>query len=438
MKVTEEKIGNCQVVLNVEVEAERVERSLHQASQRVSQRARIPGFRKGRAPYRIVLQRLGEGAIYNEALQELIPEVYREVLTDRGIEPFDLPSLEVVQRKPLILRVTVPLEPIVELGDYRQIRLSPEEVSVKEEEIDALLARIQKENAQEIPVERPARLGDCLTLDVEGHVDGGPRIDTEVEDFILTAETSKPAPGFSEQLVGMMTGQGKEFALTLPADYPDEDLAGKEANFSVLLHEVKEIRLPEIDDDLARTVGDFETLDGLKDRLREGLRAKAESEAQERFVEEVLATVIGQAKIECPPILLEREFDQMVKERIAWLERSGFTFEGYLKALQKSEEEWREELRPQAEERLKRSLVLGKVAELEGIEVEPAEIDDEIERMTQPFGDRADVVRRKLSSDESRHDIALRLYGRKALRRLVEIAKGGAEEIIEQKGAEVS
>lgn len=422
MKVTEERIGDCQVVLNVEVEAERVEAALRRASQRISQRVRIPGFRKGKAPYRVVLQSFGEGAIYDEALKELGPEVYQEALADRGIKPFDQASLDVIQLKPLILKMTVPLEPIVELGDYRQIRLTPEEVSVEEEEVNALLARIQKENAQEIPVERPARLGDRLTLDVEGRVAGGPLIDADVEDFILTAEASKPAPGFSEQLVGMMAGQEKEFSLTLPADYPDKDLAGKEAAFRVVLHEVKEIRLPEIDDDLARMVGDFETLDELKGRLREDLQAEAESEAQGRFAEKVLATVIAQAKIGFPPTLLEREIDRMVEERVARLKHLGFTLEGYLKAIEKSEEEWREELRPQAEERLKRSLVLGKVVELEGIKVEAAEVEGEIERRAQLSGDRADAARESLSSAPSRRNIALELYGRKALQRLVEIA----------------
>jgi len=427
LKVTEERVGSCQAVLNIEVGEERVEAALRRASQRISRRVQIPGFRRGKAPYRVVLQSFGEEALYDEALEELAPEVYREALADKGIEPFDQASLDVVQLKPLILRITVPLEPIVELGDYRQIRLAPEEVNVEEEEVNALLAQIQKENAQEVPVERPARLGDCLIIDVEGTVEGEPIIKAEEERFVLTVDTPKPAPSFSEQLVGMRAGQEKEFSLIYPADYSDEKLAGKEVTFRVFLHEVKEIRLPAIDDDLARTVGDFETLDELKEALQEDLRAEAESEAQERFAEKVLAAVIAQAKIEFPPILLEREIDHMVEERVARLRRLGFTLEGYLEMVEKSEEEWREELRPQAEERLKRSLVLGKVAELEGIEVEEAEIEEEIERRTQLLGDRADVARESLSSAPSRRNIALELYGRKALQRLVEIATKGPE-----------
>ncbi|MFQ5987744.1 MAG: trigger factor [Dehalococcoidia bacterium] len=427
LKVTEERIGSCQAVLNIEVGEERVEAALRRASQRISQRVQIPGFRKGKAPYRVVLQSFSEEAIYNEALKELGSEVYREALADRGIEPFDQASLDVIQLKPLILKITVPLEPIVELGGYRQTRLTPEEVSVEEEEVNALLAQIQRENAQEVPVERPTKLGDCLTIDVEGSVDGKPIIKVEGERFIPAADMPNPAPGFSEQLVGMMAGQEKEFPLVYPADYSDESLAGEEAAFCVFLHEVKEIRLPAIDDDLARTVGDFETLDELKGRLREGLRAEAESEAQERFAEKVLATVIAQAKIEFPPILLEREIDRMVEERVARLRRLGFTLEGYLKAIEKSEEEWREELGPQAEERLKRSLVLGEVAELEGIEVEAAEIEEEIDRRAQLLGDQADAARESLSSAPSRHNIALELYGQRALQRLVEIATEGPE-----------
>jgi len=427
LKVTEERVGSCQAVLNIEVGEERVEAALRRASQRISRRVQIPGFRRGKAPYRVVLQSFGEETIYNEALKELVPEVYREALADREIEPFDQASLDVIQLKPLILRMTVPLEPIVELGDYRQIRLAPEEVNVEEEEVNALLAQIQRENAQEVPVERPAKFGDCLIIDVEGSVDGRPIIKAEGERFVPAAGMPNPAPGFSEQLVGMKAGQEKEFSLIYPADYSDESLAGKEGTFRVFLHEVKEIRLPAIDDDLARTVGDFETLDELKERLRESLRAEAESEAQERFAEKVLAAVIAQAKIEFPPILLEREIDHMVEERVARLKRLGFTLEGYLKAIEKSEEEWREELRPQAEERLKRSLVLGKVAELEGIEVEDAEVEEEIERRIQLLGDRADAARESLSLAPSRRNIALELYGRKALQRLVEIATEGPE-----------
>lgn len=400
-------------MLTIEVEEGRVQEALHQTARQVSRRLKIPGFRPGKAPYHIVARMVGQEALYDEAIQQLAPKVYEEALTESGVEPFAKAQIEVLQRAPLILKAIVPLRPVVELGNYRQIRIAPEEVTVAEEDVDALLAQLQRENAQVVPVDRPTRMGDEIILDLKGTLDGQTVIEAQRETLAMVEEGTDWPPGLVEELVGMAVGQGEEFTLFYPEDYPSEDLAGHEVTFQATVHEVKERCLPEIDDELAKTVGDFETLEELRERIRHNLQARAELEARERLADRVLAAAIEGAKIEYPPILLERESEAMLAEYAARVEQQGFTFEGYLEAQQKSRDDLMNELRPQAEERLKRALLLGKVTEVEGIEVEAAEIDEEIERIAKLYGDEA---------AKSRPSIENRLLAQKALQRLVEIA----------------
>ncbi len=426
MKVSTERLENCQMALTIEVDEERAERALREAARRISKRVRIPGFRPGKAPYEVIRRIFGEEALYNEILDELGEAVYKEALKETGIEPFAPARVEDIQLKPLVMKMVVPLAPVVELGDYRRIRLTPPQVIVGEERVEAALRRIQEDNATLRPVDRPARLGDLAVVDIEGRVKGEVVIQERRRKLTLRADS--PFPGFGERLVGMAVGEEREFALTCPEDYADKALAGKEIHFKVLLHELKEKVLPDIDDALARTVGDFETLEELKAALREGLRAQAEQEAEERFAEEVLTKVVEEAKVEFPPVLLERELDEMMEELDRRLKREGLSLDNYLRMKKQSREEFRAELTPRAKERLKRALVLGKVVELEGLKVDEKEVEEEVRRISQPFGPRTGAMGEALASPEQERSLALDLLTRKALQRLVAIAKGELEE----------
>lgn len=433
MKVTAERLENCQVELTIEVDEERVEQELRSVARRISKEKRIRGFRPGKAPYDVVLRLFGKDALYQQALEDLVQAVFKEALEKEGIEPFAQAELMDVQSEPMVLKMVVPVAPIVELGEYRQLRLTPPEVSVSDEEVEAALKRIQAQHSQWQPVQRPAQLDDQAIVDIESTVEGEVILSNQERALLLRAESPYPLPGFNEQIVGMVIGEDKEFDLTYPENSANEKLAGKESNFKVHLHDLKELVLPEMDDDLAKTVGDFETLDDLKAKVRENLQAEAEGEAESRFSSEVLNATVERARIEFPPVLVESELDSLLEEKDRTLRRQeGLTLDNWLEINKKSQEEYRDELRPQATERLKRGLALGKVTELEGITVEEEEVKDQIERMSSAFGEQADKARDVFSSPDNMRSIASDLLTNKALQRLIAIARGEVEAEIDE------
>jgi trigger factor len=338
----------------------------------------------------------------------------------------------------MVLKMVVPVAPIVELGDYRQLRLTPPEVTVSDEKVEDALKRIQAQHGQWQPVERPAQLDDQAIVDIESTVEGEVVFSNQERALLLSAESSYPLPGFNEQIVGMTIGEDREFDLTYPENLANENLAGKESHFKVHLHDLKELVLPEMDDDLAKTVGDFETFDELKAKVREGLQAEAEREAESHFSSEVLTATVERARIEFPPVLLESELDGFLEEQDRALkQQEGLTLDNWLEINKKSQEEYRDELRPRAAERLKRGLALGKVVELESITVEEEEVEDQIERMSSAFGEQADKARDVFSSPDNMRSIASELLTNKALQRLMAIARGEVEDEIEDEIDEV-
>jgi trigger factor len=433
LKVTAERLENCQVELTIEVDEERVEQELQRAARRVSKRRRIPGFRPGRAPYDAVLRLFGKDALYQEALDDLGQAVFKEAMEKEGIEPFAQAELMDIQLEPMVLKMVVPVAPIIELGNYRQLRLTPPEVTVSDEEVEDALKHIQAQHGQWQPVERSAQLDDQVIVDIESTVEGEVVFSNQERALLLRAEAPYPLPGFSEQIVGMVIGEDREFDLTYPEDLATEELAGKESHFKVHLHDLKELVLPELDDDLAKTVGDFETFDGLKARVRENMQAEAEREAESRFTSEVLTATVERAQIEFPPVLAERELDSLLEEQDrVFRQREGLNLDNWLEINKKSKEEYRDELRPRAVERLKRGLALGKVVELEGITVEEEEVEAEIERMSSSFGEQADKAREVFSSPDNMRSIASDLLTNRALQRLAAIARGKVEDEIDE------
>jgi trigger factor len=313
------------------------------------------------------------------------------------------------------------------------LRLTPPEVTVSDEEVKAALKRIQAQHSQWQPVERLAQLDDQVIVDIESTAGGEVVLSNQEQALLLKAESSYPLPGFNEQIVGMVIGEDREFDLTYPENFPNEELAGKESHFKVHLHDLKELVLPELDDDLAKTVGDFETLDDLKTKVRETLQAEAEREAESRFASEVLTATVERGRIEFPPVLLERELDSLLEERDrVSKQQEGLTLDNWLEINKKSKEEYRDELRPRAVERLKRGLALGKVVELEGITAEEEEVEVEIERRSSAFGEQADKARDVFSSPDNMRSIASDLLTSKALQRLMAIARGEVEDEVDE------
>jgi len=377
LKVETERLENCQVALTIEVDEERTKRALQNAARRISRRAKIPGFRPGRAPYNVVARIFGQEVLYQEVVDELGNAVYREALEETGLEPFDQATITDYETDPLVLKMVVPLAPLVELGDYRQMRLEPEEEAVREEDIDEALKRIQEQNILWEPVKRPAQWGDLAIVDIEGTVKGETVIGSEGRELILEADSSYPLPGFSDKLLGMIVDEQREFTLTYPEDSENKKLAGQQAHFKVHLQDLKEQVVPGIDDDLARTVGSYETLEDLKAELRRELQAKAE----EGFPNRALTALVERSEIEFPPLLLEREIDDWLEDLDLRLKKQGLNLDNYLEMRKLTREEFRKEISPEVEERLKRSLALSKFVELEGLEIESGGVDKALQRL---------------------------------------------------------
>ena len=373
MKVETERLENCQMALTIEVDEARAKRALRNVARRISRRAKIPGFRPGKAPYNVVARYFGKEVLSKEVLDELGEATYKEALDQAGLEPFGQAQLTGYETNPLVLKMVVPLAPVVELGDYRQLRLEANEETIREEEVNKALTRIQEQNAFWEPVKRPAQWGDLAIVDIEGTVKGETVIENKERELILEADSSYPLPGFSDQLLGLTVNEQREFILTYPEDFEDGDLAGQQAHFKIYLQDLKQEVVPDIDDDLARAVGNYETLEDLKAELRRELQAKAEQE----FAHRALTALVERAQIEFPPMMLEREIDNWLKEFDQNLRRLNLNLENYLKMEKKTEEEFRQEVSPQVEERLKRSLALGKFIELEGLETGFKEAVDE-------------------------------------------------------------
>jgi len=430
LKITTEPLGNRQLLLTIQVDEERTQQAMRQVARRIAKEVRIPGFRKGKAPYDRIVQRYGEDTLRKEAADMLVQDVYREALEEEGIESYAAGVLDEVILNPLTFEFIVPLHPTVDLGDYRSFRLTYPRVEPRREEIRLALERMRQENAVLEPVERPAALHDVAVIDLVGRTDKGEVFfkDDNVH-VLLDARNSYLAPGFAEAIVGMEVGEERTLVLTLPDDFPREDLRGEEAEFTVTLVELYERILPDLDDDLARTVGNFDSLAELRQHVEQQLRQAARERADREYTEQVLEAIIRRARIEYPPVMLEQELDEVVKEIEQAVKREErLSLDDYLRIRGRTMEELREELKPQAEARLKRALVLSEVIRLEGLEVSEEEIGAHIEKIGALWRGQADEVRSSLNSDKGRQAVRSHLLAQKAVQRLVAIAKGDMEE----------
>jgi trigger factor len=343
-----------------------------------------------------------------------------------GYQPYGRPTLRVAHLEPLELKIRVALQPTVELGDYCSLRVEPEPpVEVADEQVDQLLQELREEHGSWEPVTRPAQMGDQVTLDIRGTSGDEPVFDETGTTLVLSEQLTPP--GFAEAVVGMQPGETKQVELAYPEDYANEDLAGKTVAFTLTLHEVKERKLPEPDDEFARSVGDYASLAELKDHLRTGLKAELEHDAQDRLETRAVDQLVEQSKVEYPNAALEQAIDRLVERQESRLRTYGFTLETYLQVSHKSMEQLRDEVRPQAERELRRSLVLRELGRAEGVRVEPEEIAREIARLSLPYGERSEEVRQALLQPEALSSISSDIFVRKAMERLVAIATGQAE-----------
>ncbi len=430
LEVTTKEVDNRQAILTIGLEDKWLDPFLKTASRRLANRVAIPGFRRGKAPYRVVLGHMGREALVREVIDELGKAAYEEALEESGLEPIQLDDVQIAEWDPMTLSMTVSLKPHIELGDYRSIPVSMEEVHVEESDREDLLRDVREEYAERVSVERPATLGDFVLVDMEGTLEGRVVLKLEQQEYELRSEADFPIAEFSEKLIDMSIGEERSFDLQFPDDYEDEELADQEVTFRVHLHNLQEKHLPEMDDDLARMVGGFATLEEFRRKIGEDLYLRREAEQKDELAEKVLDSIAEKAQIDYPPLFLNAELEAMLRMLVLNLQEQGFTLDGYLRTTDKTVEDLLAEFRPTAEKRVRKSLVLAKLVEEQGIEVEDSEIEKELTRITEVYGQDTEAVRDSLLDNERvREDIRNRLYGRKVVELLSELSFGAEQEL---------
>ncbi|MFV9674366.1 MAG: trigger factor [Anaerolineales bacterium] len=436
MKIERQDLENRQTELQIEVASDQLQTAMQAAARRLSRGTKIPGFRPGKAPYEVIVGKFGEDVIFEEALERLGQEIYRDALEEEKIEPYAPGSLEeVIREDPLKLRYIVPLAPEVGLGAYREIRIPFEDAEVTDEAFEEAIEEIRQRQALIEPVDRPAEETDLVIIDLSGELlDPEDEEDAQLLDMkdisvLVDPDTDVPTPGVMEHLLGLAAGDEKSYEYTFPDDNPNEDLRKRAAKFQIKCLEVKSRFIPEWSDEMAQNLGEFESLLDLRVKLRENLQKQAEMEAENQYRDEIMQKIVEGASVEYPPVVLQEETENLLQDLRMRLGNQNLALEDYLKIEGKTEENLREELEPEAIERIKRGLVLGKIVEVEELKVEDDEIDAEIKRLVEPLGAEAD--KRLLEAFESpagRHRIAMDVLTDKAIRRIIAIAKGEAEE----------
>jgi len=388
MHVTTTPSEKSTLVVEVELPVDRVARAVADATRRLSQRTRVAGFRPGKAPRGMLERVLGEGAVWDEAVETLVDTSYREWVKGTADDPaifiLGRPEVEVVEAeegKPLRYKATVPLRPEVKLGDYANFPFKPEIEPVDDAKVERVVDELRDQQATLGPVEeRAAAKGDWAVIGYVGTRDGVPFDGGSAERMPLVIGEERLIPGFEEHLVGLRPGGTAEFDITFPDDYQEESLRGAQVHFSAELKELREKIMPVADDDFARSMGDFADVATLRAEIRKRLERSALDRARHGFADRIIEYAVKNATIEIPDILVDEEVEVMHDEMKSALRRQGITEEAYLAATGKAAEELHAEFRPGAEERAKTLLVLGEIASREGIDVPDRDIIDEIIR----------------------------------------------------------
>lgn len=431
MKATVEKIENRRVTLTVKVEPEVVARALDHAYRHLVHRVHIPGFRKGRAPRFLVERHLGKAALYEEALDHLLPEAYSQAVAETGIEPIDRPQLNIEtfdEQQGLRFTAEVEVKPEVELADYRSLRVEVPAATITDEDVDRELERWRELQTTLEPAgdDAVAEKGMVAVLDLDGTLDGKPIPNGQAEDYMVELGTGGLLDGVEEQILGMRPGEEKDVPVTFPEDHPEESLRGKTATFHIRLKELKRKVLPPLDDDFAQDVAGVSSLQELRDQVEKELTRIAQEQARAEVRRQVIQKVVEGARLEVPETLVRRQVEDRINSLENRLRRQGDSLESYLKATNQTREQLEESLRPQAVEDVRTDLVLDAVAKAEGIEATAAEIETELRSLAAAMGQPYQRVRDQFTRSGVVLDVAENIRRRKTIDWLVERATGQA------------
>jgi len=423
MKTTTEKIENCQIALNVEMEGSETEKYMGIALEHLARRVVLPGFRKGKAPVSLVEQHIGKQAILQEALEHLVPEAYEEALKNESILAIDQPKIEMVQLDPIIFKAIVPTKPEVTPGNYRDIRMEIGKKEIGEDDINQVIEQLQMQFGTLVPVERAVQFGDIITLDLEGKRGEETILSRKDAAYEVSQGSKYPVPGYAEKIEGMVKDEDKTFDIAFPDDYEIKEIAGKQYSFSVKIREVKEQSLPEINDDFAKNAGS-ENLADLREKIKNGLQTRADDSLKKEFEHKLITALIEQSTIDFPPVLVEREVDHLVNEEARNFPDGVKGLESYLVNAKKTLEQHQDELKPAASDRVKAYLVTSKIAELEGITVSDDEVNESIEKMAAEDPSRADDVKALFNQPRPHESLRDMMVINKAMDYLTKLVTG--------------
>ena len=413
-----------EVKLTFNIEAEKFEEAMKKVYAKTAKYFNIPGFRKGKAPMQLVERQYGSAIFYEDAFNELVPDIYDEAIKENKIEAVSRPNIDIVQMekgKELIFTATVETKPEVELGKYKGIEIKKIEYNTTDKNIEHELGHMAERNSRLVSIEdRPVEKGDITTIDFVGSIDGVEFEGGKAENHELEIGSNTFIPGFEDQIIGMKIDEEKDIKVKFPEDYFSKDLAGKDAVFKVTLHEIKKKELPKIDDEFAKDVSEFDTLAELKNSIKEKLDTENTEKAKYETEEEAIKVVCDNTKLDIPNGMIELEIDNMVKDMENRLSYQGLNLNQYLQIMGKTEKEIRDSYKEQAERNIKSRLVLEAIVKAEKIEVTPEEVDDKIKEMAKQYGRKEDEL---LANEQLKEYIEGNLKTEKAIDFIVKNAK---------------
>ncbi len=426
MSVKIEKPEKNVVKLEIQVEAKAFDEYLNKAFLKNKSRFNIPGFRKGKAPRAMVERYYGEGVLYEDAINFACAEAYDKAIDENDIKPVDRPEIDVVQigsGQDFIFTATVTVMPEVVLGEYKGLEAKKDDVVITDDDVEEELKRVADRNSKLITIEdRPVQDGDTVNIDFEGSVDGVPFDGGTAKGYTLVVGSGTFIPGFEDQLIGAALGSEVDVNVTFPEDYHSEDLKGKAALFKVKINEIKKKELPEINDEFASDVSEFETLEEYKADIRKKLTERAQAEADRKFEEEIIKKAVDNAQCDIPEVMVNRRLDGMLNQFDMQLRYQGMNLENYMKMMGMEESKLREDFRENAYQDVKTQLVMEKIAEVENVEVTPEEYEEELKQIADRYNQPVEEMKKHLRGDDIEY-IKDSIERRKTVALLVENAK---------------
>ena len=425
MSVKVEKLENSMAKLTIEVDASELEKAIEKAYHKNKNKISVPGFRKGKVPRQMIEKMYGKEVFYEDAANELIPNAYSKAYDECGEEIVSSPEIDVVQieaGKPFIFTATVALKPEIKLGKYKGVKVAKVDTAVTDDEVMAVIEKERENSARSISVERPVKDKDETVIDFEGFVDGVAFEGGKGENYPLTIGSGAFIPGFEEQLIGAEIGKEVEVKVTFPEDYQADDLKGKEAVFKCTVKEVKEKELPELDDEFASEVSEYDTFDEYKAATVKNLEEKKAEDAKNKKEDEVIEAIIKASEIEIPAAMLDTQKRQMIQDFAQNIQQSGLSMEQYFQFTGLTAEKLMEQVEPNAKKRIESRLVLEGVVKAENIEASEEDFNKELERMAENYHMELDKIK-EMMDDNSKKQIMEDLAIQKAVEFVVENAK---------------